>query len=309
MNGQIEALKRRLADKAERLVVALLGEPTAKGARSWRWGSRGSLAYDFQRQLWHSFETGQGGDLLDLIRFANPGWDFSQALYWARNWVGGGDAAVQARRRLARSRADTTEGALRLWREARPAKGTIVKTYLAGRGLHLPDGSEHTLRFHPECPRGEARLPAMLGLMRGIVTDRPLGVHRTFLRPDGRAKADLEPNKMMLGRAKGAVLKLSLDEDVTQGLALTEGIEDALAVLADGVAPVWACLSAGTLMAFPLLGGIGALTVFADNDVPGAQAAEACAQRWRQAGRQVRVVAPPRQHKDFGAIAEGRRHG
>ena len=37
------------------------------------------------------------------------------------------------------------------------------------------------------------------------------------------------------------------DEDVTQGLALTEGIEDALAVLDSGFAPVWACLSAGTL--------------------------------------------------------------
>jgi putative DNA primase/helicase len=310
MKDQIEALKARLERDAERITVALLGEPTAKGQRTWRWGSRGSLAYDFERHLWHSFETEEGGDLFGLICFANAGWNFSHALAWARTWLGHStDPAVRRRPPPGRARALSEQQALRLWREARPARGTPVETYLASRGLRLPDASEHALRFHPECPRGEGRLPAMLGLMSGIVTGRPLGVHRTFLSADGRAKAAVEPNKMMLGRAKGAVLKLTPDEDVSLGLALTEGIEDALAVLADGVAPVWACLSAGTLMHFPLLGGIEALTICADNDTPGREAADACAERWRAAGRQARVVAPPRQHKDFGAIAEGRRHG
>jgi hypothetical protein len=134
-------------------------------------------------------------------------------------------------------------------------------------------------------------------------------VHRTFLGPDGRGKADVEPNKMMLGRAKGAVLKLTPDEDVTTGLALTEGIEDALAVLNSGFAPVWACLSAGTMATFPVLGGIEALTVFADNDSAGAQAAEACIARWRAAGREACVVAPPGHLKDFGDVAKEERYG
>jgi putative DNA primase/helicase len=95
---------------------------------------------------------------------------------------------------------------------------------------------------------------------------------------------------------------------VSLGLALTEGIEDALAVLNSGFAPVWACLSAGTMASFPVLGGIEALTVFADNDSAGAQAAAACVERWRAAGKEARVVAPPGQFKDFGAVAEAR-HG
>jgi putative DNA primase/helicase len=312
---ELAALKERLESDAERITVALLGEPTAKGRRSWRWGNRGSLSYDFGRHLWHSFETQEGGDVFDLIRFANSGWDFSRALQWARDWAGGGAgaAAVRPHRQLARFKAHSTDWAVNLWREAKPARDTPVETYLASRGLKLPDRSEHALRFHPACPRGEGRLPAMLGLMSGIVTGRMLGVHRTFLSADGRAKANLEPNKMMLGRAKGAVLKLSPDEDVTLGLALTEGIEDGLAVLNDGFAPVWACLSAGTLMNFPVLGGIGALTLCADNDTPGRQAAEACAARWRAAGKEVHVRAPPQQHKDYGAMAEiegkGAQHG
>jgi len=306
----IEALKAQLERDAERITVALLGKPTAKGRHEWRWGNRGSLAYDFDRHLWHSFETEEGGDIFELIRFANSGWDFSHVLAWARSWVGirTSDPDVRPRPRERRFKAESEQLALRLWHEARPAKGTPVETYLASRGLRLPDASEHALRFHPACPRGEGRLPAMLGLMSGIVTGRMLGVHRTFLTPDGSAKAALEPNKMMLGRAKGAVLKLTPDEDVSHGLALTEGIEDGLAVLNDGFAPVWACLSAGTLMNFPVLGGIEALTVFADNDTPGRTAAEACVARWRAAGKEARVVAPPRDLKDFGAVAEAR-HG
>ena len=305
---ELAALKDRLESDAERITVALLGEPTAKGRQSWRWGNRGSLAYDFDRHVWHSFETQAGGDVFDLIRFANVGWDFSQALQWGRHWVGGAPAAPQPHRHLARFKTAATGWALNLWRAAEPPHGTPVETYLASRGLKLPQRCEHALRFHPACPRGEARLPAMLGLMSGIVTGRPLGVHRTFLSADGRAKANLEPNKMMLGRAKGAVLKLTPDEDVTRGLGLVEGIEDGLAVLNSGWAPVWVCLSAGALASFPVLGGIQALTIFTDNDTAGAAAAAACIERWRGAGKEASVVAPPRDLKDFGAVAEAR-HG
>jgi hypothetical protein len=93
----LQSLKKRLEDHADRLVLALLGEPTAKGRHTWRWGSRGSLSYDFERHYWHSFETDEGGDLFDLIRFGNPGWDLRQALAWA-----GTGSTVRSRRRRRR---------------------------------------------------------------------------------------------------------------------------------------------------------------------------------------------------------------
>ena len=307
----IAALRSQLAARAEALVLALLGEPTAKGRRYWRWGRRGSLSYDFERHHWHSFEADRGGDLLDLIRFATPAWELATALRWARHWLGAPVDRPLRANLTQRSHMRSVEKRLplHLWREARSARGTLVETYLRQRGLKLPDGSDEVLRFHPRCPRGEGRLPAMLGLMRGIVTDRPLGLHRTFLRSDGLAKAAVEPSKMMLGQARGAVLKLTPDPDVTMGLGLTEGIEDGLAVLQEGFAPVWACPSAGAIAAFPVLAGVETLTVFRDNDAPGAEAARTCVERWRNAGKEVRVVAPPRRLKDFGAIAEGKRHG
>jgi hypothetical protein len=90
---------------------------------------------------------------------------------------------------------------------------------------------------------------------------------------DGRKK------KLMLGPR--GVIRLSRDEDVTTGLGITEGIEDGLAVLLSGWSPVWAATCAPVIKSFPVLPGIEALTIFADCDVVGMEAAESCADRWR----------------------------
>ena len=62
-----------------------------------------------------------------------------------------------------------------------------------------------------------------------------------------------------------------------------------------GWSPVWAACSAGGIARFPVLPGVEALTIFADNDDGGAgtRAAEACARRWAEAGREARIFAPP----------------
>ena len=90
---------------------------------------------------------------------------------------------------------------------------------------------------------------------------------------------------MMLG--KQGVVRLSSDEDVLEGLGICEGIEDGLAILVSGWAPVWAATNAGGVERFPVLPGIEALTIFHDKDEAGTRAAELCAQRWASAGREV----------------------
>jgi hypothetical protein len=42
-----------------------------------------------------------------------------------------------------------------------------------------------------------------------------------------------------------------------------------------------------------VLAGVEALTIAADADEPGQRAAETLADRWREAGRKVSIVAPP----------------
>ena len=178
--------------------------------------------------------------------------------------------------------------ALALWRETEALQGTLAERYLDKRWCLLDEMSDD-IRFHKETwhkPSGRSH-PAMIALMRDIRTNEPCGIHRTFLNPDA-TKLD----RMMLGRAKGAVVKLSEDADVTNGLGIAEGIETSLSVMRDGFTPMWACLTAGTVKGFPVLAGIDALTVFADADFAGINAARKCVGRWRDAGCQANALIP-----------------
>lgn len=185
---------------------------------------------------------------------------------------------------------------LHIWTDAAPLSGTLVAAYLASRGLSY-DGD--ALRFHPSCPFRQERHPAMVALMTDTKTGEPRGVHRTALLPDGSGKA--LPGKMMLGVAMGAVVRLTPGEEVAYGLAVTEGIETALAV---SFRPIWACMTAGNMADFPVLSGIEALTIFADRDHAGMTAANDCGRRWHAAGVEVTISAPPVVGADFADMRE-----
>lgn len=161
-----------------------------------------------------------------------------------------------------------------IWARSVPIVGTLAERYLASRGLSYGD---EALRYH-------AGIRAMVAQITDAVTGEPMGVHRTFLDRGGN-----RTEKKMLGPAGGGVVRLSADEDVEYGLAIAEGIETALAA---PFRPVWACLSAGNLARFPVLGGIETLTIFADNDASGTgqRAANECARRWHEEGREVEIT-------------------
>lgn len=217
------------------------------------------------------------------------------------------------------------EFAASLWQEAKIIGCTPAETYLHGRGIDLP-GDLYTgevLRFHPACPfrldSGETiRLPAMLSAMVNAETNLFQGVHRTALQSDGSGKGKvtgLASAKKMLGSSSGAVVKLTPDEDVTTRLNIAEGIEDALTVLGNfGISPIWATMTSGTMKVFPVLSGIEALAIFANNDLPklcggrlhqaGNEAAQACAARWVANGREASIWLPPRVGSDFNNLVE-----
>jgi putative DNA primase/helicase len=132
----------------------------------------------------------------------------------------------------------------------------------------------------------------MIAAMVNIHTNAFQGVHRTQINPKDKA---------MLGTAKRAVVKLTPDEDVTYGIHIAEGIETGLALMEMGFKPLWACLSAGGVAKFPVLSGIEALTIFADNDEnqTGQNAARECGAGWQETGNEVRIFATPEPGTDF----------
>lgn len=278
------------------------GEPTTRAGRHWRFGSKGSLAVvveGAERGAWFNHEAGQGGDALGLVAHLRR-CPMRDAFAWAAAWLGmerrPAPVSAAAKPVAATAPSSTTDLARRLWGQGQAPRETLVEIYLSSRGLTLPEDAP--LRFHPACPRGVERLPAMLALMTDPATGQPCGVHRTFLAADGSGKAQGNA-KMMAGNA--GVVRLVPDEEVTVGLGLAEGIETALAVMQGfGWSPVWAATSAGSIASFPFLPGIEALTIFADADDKGAgqKAAAACAERWSGLGREVTVLAAPSGH-DF----------
>jgi hypothetical protein len=166
------------------------------------------------------------------------------------------------------------------------------------RGLRFDDPEGRVLRFAAsrarKNPAGELENhPAMLSLLSDLRTGEPCGIINCCLQPDGSDRIRDAKGKTVTGRAKGAVVLLSPFCEPTDGLTICEGTETGVALLMAGLAPVWACGGAGNLAAFPVLGGIEALTIGADTGKVGQNAAAAVAARWQEAARAAVIIAPP----------------
>jgi putative DNA primase/helicase len=174
-----------------------------------------------------------------------------------------------------------------LWETSRPLLGSLAASYLARRGCRLPP-ADADLRFLPA--HGEY-LDAMLGRVTDAVTCEPISLHFTRLNPDGSKVSDNPKLLLKDHRKAGGVIRLWPNETVTLGLAISEGVESALAA-AHEFTPIWSAIDAGNLGAFPVLCGIEVLTIIGDHDEAGLSAAKACAQRWADAGCEVKIARP-----------------
>jgi putative DNA primase/helicase len=216
----------------------------------------------------------------------------------------GGWASDHQPRTTAASRDDETRRialARRIWDAATDARGSPVERYLAGRGLTIVPPA--ALRWSPRCWHREARayLPAMVArvehVARGLV-----GVHRTFLTSDYRRR-----ERASLGPIAGAAVRLGTPRP-GEWLALTEGIETALAVMTACAMSAWAALSAGGLRVLLLPHEATHVIICADHDASGTgeRAAHDAAARWLAEGRRVRIAIPPRSGTDFNDVLSGR---
>lgn len=172
-----------------------------------------------------------------------------------------------------------------------PARGTIVEAWLAYRGLDLASANVQAaldnLLFLRRCPVSpwkrdqgpeDAWLvrPAMVARVdrvRGGPGERdikPIGVHATYLRPDGRGKAVMPllrngeergARKMWGGIAGGAVLLTAIDCANPNGVPLVvgEGIESTISAMDEqpGAVRGAATLSLGNLQGEILRGPRG----------------------------------------------------
>ncbi len=178
--------------------------------------------------------------------------------------------------------------------------------YLHARGCAL---AENDVLWHPALPHPSGHVgPAIVAVVTDALTGERINLHRTWLAADGGGKADIAKQRLLLKghRKHGGVVRLFDDEELSTGLCVAEGLETALSA-AKGFRPTWATLDAGNLAVLPVLPGVEALTIVADNDPPnpatgrhaGIEAAWACAASWTKAGAEVRVWLAPDEGADL----------
>lgn len=191
-----------------------------------------------------------------------------------------------------------------MWARGVPIAGTAAETYLRSRGLApvMSDG----LRFLPaERHTKSGHIgPAMLAAACDVAgTIR--ATHRTWLRPDGTDKADVDPTRKTLGHPAGCAVRLRPAGDA---VAVGEGVETALAAAVLFDMPAWSCLTAGGLEAVQLPETIRKIVIAADNDPSGTgqRAAEVLARRLAREGRAVRIALPDTPGADFNDILRQR---
>jgi putative DNA primase/helicase len=286
-NWEIAAVADALAERCEQVSVALLGRHSSASGRELRFGKRGSFALrrdGAKRGCWYDHERGEGGDMLTLLA-REHGVGLGDAVRIAKRDYLGDTITASPRPRPAlqqRDESGTKEAALRIWQQGIALAGTLGEQYfLEHRGLDIRAlDLEHVLRWHD-------KYRWIIALMTTPAEDKPSGIHRTFLNIDGSKR-----ERKMLGRA--GVIRLSRDDAVLGGLGITEGVEDGLAVLLSGWSPIWAAGSAGAIRRFPILAGIDSLTIFADADSAGLEAAQECEGRWASVAKEARISAPAR---------------
>jgi hypothetical protein len=288
-------------------------------------GGRDRFAINPRLGLFNCRNCG-GGDGIDLVRFV-CGSSLAEAVAFVNGapirFAGKRPSESRARTRASEKESETqarrdafVAGQIKtLVRELAPVRGTPGEAYLREiRGIDVDaivDVLERVdaIGWHPQVyfnesghPLNGRHLGCIVGVMTDPVTAQPTGaISRTYLdqnlRKVGKAKTLGAPARMV---------RLSPDEDVLEGLVLGEGLETCLAAAANyGLRPIWSTGSAATMGKFPVLSGIEALTLLADHDDAGEDAARKTEARWLAAGREVLIHRPRTIGSDLNDTLKG----
>lgn len=197
------------------------------------------------------------------------------------------------------------EAARRILDAAEPG-GETVDRYLTGRAIRLP--ALGVIQFGPVVwhPYERRGMPAMVSTIEHPITGSFMGVHITFLRPFGSAKAEVTPTRIMRGLAGGGIVRLAEPAEV---LAVAEGIESGFSFMQLSGIPTWPALSAGNFCRLKLPATAREVVIAADNDERGLADARKAGCRWRMEGRRVRIVHPRVAGQDWNDVLKGGANG
>ncbi|MDA0781242.1 MAG: toprim domain-containing protein [Rickettsiales bacterium] len=263
----------------------------------------GSFKVNLVSCEWSDFATGDaGGDLVSLYAYLKGISQYQAArelLGNAKNIIPFAPKVPKAPKVNENSLSDYVG---KIWRGC-GGDNSIVAAYLKSRGITgaiPPTIKEHSSLYHKP---SNSKHPAMVAAVTIWPNKTILGLHRTYIKPDGSGKANIEPNKMMLGSVKGGAVRLSKP---SSKLILAEGIETALSVAMSTGLSTWATLSTSGMLnvEVPPLEITQKIIIAADNDKAGIGAANKLADRLLSAGYRVQIAMPP-EGMDFNDLLQG----
>jgi putative DNA primase/helicase len=305
-----------LAAQADRLGTELLGKPTLRGQREWRWGRKGGIKLTRTARFrgWF-YDHAEGRPYPPISMIARErGLSRNEAARWAAlEFLGWPDISAKVwteqellEREKVRAAAEHEQKRLReeweafqrqeqqrrideafaKWRRGVPVKGTPAETYLNSRGIHA-EAWPDAVRWHPAkrwlmaastCPVGEVTAVQMIHLD---------DAGEPVKREDG------SKIKLTNGVLRGGAVRFV--GNTAGPMVICEGIETALSVWWVTGFETWVALGiisnvdispadkARTIVACPDDDGRGAVTT---------KAARKAISKWRRQGRDVRIATP-----------------
>lgn len=246
---------------------------------------------------WTDGQSGEHGDLLDVIRGSLGLTDFSDVAEEARRFLALPHPEPQPspeRKSMVPPPSGSSGAARRLFAMAQPIAGTLVETYFRSRGMTDLRGTG-SLRFHPRCyyrPEDGGPTEQWPALVAAVTdpADRITGAHRTWLAPDGMDKAPIDIQRKAMGDLLGNAVRFGIAGEV---MAAGEGIETVLSVRqAVPDMPMAAALSAAHLAAMLFPPMLRRLYILRDDDPAGDGARDTLIARADAQGIETIVLSP-----------------
>jgi putative DNA primase/helicase len=314
---ELDALKLELADRAVEIISHIRGEqPNAAASKRSRkavfWGRKGSFRYDLNGQFrhrWHDWETGKGGDILQLIQNELTNGSFPDAVAWGRTYVGWGDSgytpdqektlerlkkrAEEAEKRRAEAdakRAADIKKAQAIWNRAAHPAGTPAERYIK-ETRRIP------LETLPDCIRFDAKEHAVVfGLTNddGVVQ----AVQIIRITPDGQKipEGSGRLQKQSHGPQDGAMVRFP--GDGSGPLCIGEGPETAASAWAATGYETWATVGS-TARLEPPEGRLVVLLRDDDGrDHPSQRALRTAHKKWSEEGKLVADAWPWQERRE-----------
>jgi len=240
-------IQQGLAAQAESVAITLLGKAKKRVGSALLFGkNKGSLHVHTtgeKQGLWYDFQTGEGGNLIQLIQQVKQ-CDFKEALLLGAKLthhafsyhmtshqpsVNPENLPVKTNHKaLTVSQQRMRDYARRLFQEAKPMSNTLGEKYLAmHRYLQAP--YPPSVRFHPSLRHTETKTHYPAVLFAATDKDNQLqAVQAVFLDPATGNKAMIDNAKKSYGPLRGA--SVDLQQSKSDILAIAEGPETALSI-------------------------------------------------------------------------------